>query len=391
MSNYKFSELLDRYLTNSITESEKDQLFLMIQSNLYASELEAIVDKQLITDEFEQERNDRLGELILQKIKDKMSAASRKPARITLMTWRRIAVAAAAVFFIITGYWFFTKREEKKPTPELHEQSFTNDVAPGQYKAKLILASGQTIKIDNSTIGELARQGNATILNSKNQLTYQTGKSSATEVLYNTLSTERGETYAMTLSDGSKVWLNSLSSVRFPVMFAGNERKVEITGEVYFQIKHNSKMPFKLVASGVEVHDLGTEFNVNDYNDEPVIKTTLLSGRAKVIKGSKNHLLDPGQEVQVRQNDLIFIANADIEQAIAWKNGLFRFRSADVGTIMRQLARWYNIDIDYQEKIPDGHFTGVVSRGVTLVEVLKMLELSGLHFRLDGKKLTVTP
>jgi Fe2+-dicitrate sensor, membrane component len=387
MNNSRLSELLDKYLSNSITESEKDQLLLMIQSNSYVPELERVVDQHLMKNDFDQEENDELRELIFERIKQRIPAR----ARIAAITWRRIAAAAAVVIFLVMGYVLIINHKKDKPIAQHHEQIIKNDVQPGKYKAKLTLANGQTIIINDSTSRELARQGNATIVNSGNQLIYQTKKNSAIGVLYNTLSTGRGETYSMVLSDGSKVWLNSISSIRFPVTFAGKERKVEITGEAYFQVKHNPKMPFKLNANGVEVQDLGTEFNVNDYNDEPVIKTTLVSGKAKVIKGNKNHLLDPGQEVQIKQDELIFIANADIEQTTAWKNGLFRFRGTDVGTVMRQLARWYNVDVDYQDKIPDGHFTGMVNRGVTLVEVLKMLELSGIHSRLNGTRLTVTP
>jgi transmembrane sensor len=392
MSNSRLSELLDKYLSNSITESEKDQLLLMIQSNSYLPELERIVDQELMSDEFDQEQRNELRELIFERIKSRIPGSlGTKPARIAAITWRRIAAAAAILIFFFVGYILVTNQKKEKPLAQHHEQTIKNDVQPGKYKAKLTLANGQTIVISDSASRELATQGNATIVNSGNQLIYQTKKKFATEVLYNTLSTGRGETYSMVLSDGSKVWLNSISSVRFPVTFTGNERKVEVTGEVYFQIKRNPKKPFKVIANGVEVQDIGTEFNVNDYDDEPVIKTTLVSGKAKVTKGNKNHLLDPGQEVQIKQDELIFISNADIEQATAWKNGLFRFRGTDVGTVMRQVARWYNVDVAYQDKIPDGHFTGIVSRGVPLVEVLKMLELSGIHSKLNGTKLTVTP
>ena len=392
MSNSSFSGLLDKYLTNSITESERDQLFLMVQSNNYLSELENIIDQQLITGDFEQEQSDQLQQLILKKINERIAAGTgRQHARIVYMAWRRIAIAAAIVIVSVVGYWILTNRKESKPIAKAEVQSFKNDVEPGKYRAKLTLANGKTIIIGSSTARELANEGNTTILNNNNQLIYEPKKNSANEVLYNTLATARGETYSMVLSDGSKVWLNSLSSIRFPVMFTGKERRVEITGEAYFQIKHNTKMPFKLVANGVEVQDLGTEFNVNDYSDEPAIKTTLVSGRAKVIKGEKNHLLNPGQEVQIKQDELIFIENADVEQATAWKNGLFRFRHTDVGTVMREIDRWYNVDVNYEKTIPDEHLTGIVSREVSLVEVLKMLEVNGIHCRLNGSKLTVIP
>ena len=390
MTNLRFSELLDKYLTNAITESEKDQLFVMIQSGQYEPDLQNIIDQQLMHGEFDQEENAQREQLLFQKIKDAMTASPKKQTgRIVPFTWRRVAAAVAIVIVLGGSYWFVSHRKESEPAAKAETQSFKNDVEPGKYRAKLVLANGKTIILDSSTAKELAKEGNVTILNRNNQLIYETVKNHTAEVLYNTLSTGRGETYAMILSDGSRVWLNSLSSIRFPVAFTGHERKVEITGEAYFEVKHNARAPFKLVANGVEVQDLGTEFNVNDYRDEPVIKTTLVSGKANVVKGDKSHLLDPGQEIQVKNDQLIFIANADIEQATAWRDGLFRFRSTDLETVLRQVARWYNVDVNYEGKIPDVHFTGIVSRGVSLVEVLKMLELSGIHFRLNGTKLTV--
>jgi transmembrane sensor len=393
MANQSFQELLDKYLTNAITESERNQLFLLIQLPKYLPELERIMDQQFITGEFEGTENDALRQLIFQKIQQKKATINiKETGRLRYINWRRIAVAAAIILFLASGYLFLINKKKEKPVTQMREQRFKNDVEPGKYKAKLTLANGSTIILNSTVLEELPKQGNTLILNKDKLLVYKTKEHSGTEILYNTLSTGHGETYAMILSDGSKVWLNSASSVKFPVAFAGKERKVEITGEAYFEIKHNDKTPFKVVVNGIEVRDLGTEFNINAYIDEVVTKTTLVSGRAMVVTGSKNRLLAPGQQVQVDGNDeMKLVSNADVEEAVAWKNGLFRFKSADVGTVMRQLARWYDVDVKYEGKIPDAHMSGIVSRDVSLKEALKMLELSDIHVRIEGMKLIVMP
>lgn len=301
------------------------------------------------------------------------------------------AVAASIVLALGFASYFLLFNNPKQEVARIvtEEQRFKNDVDPGQYKARLTLADGRTIILDSAALGELVKQGNTIVLNKKGQLVYKAGGNNS-EVLYNTLSTAKGEMYATVLADGSKVWLNSVSSIKYPVAFTGKERRVEITGEAYFEIKHDSKMPFVVNVNGMEVHDLGTEFNINAYADEEVIKTTLVEGSAKVVKENNSQLLSPGQQLQLNTTgEMNLINNADIDEAVAWRSGRFLFKSIDIKNLMRQLTRWYDVDVNY-ETVPVTRFNAKISRETPLSSILKALELTGeVRFRIEGKKVVV--
>ncbi len=205
-------------------------------------------------------------------------------------------------------------------------------------------------------------------------------------VVYNTLSAPTGGQFQLVLPDGSKVWLNSSSSIRFPTEFSGEERKVELTGEAYFEVAKNPTLPFRVSVSGMYVEVLGTHFNIMAYGDESSIKTTLLEGSVRVTKGSSAKVLTPGQQSKMNLKGDINVVDADLEQVIAWKNGYFQFSSDDIETIMRQVARWYDIKVVYKDKIPGGGFSGIVSRKNNISRVLKILQDGGVQLRWKGKK-----
>jgi ferric-dicitrate binding protein FerR (iron transport regulator) len=202
-------------------------------------------------------------------------------------------------------------------------------------------------------------------------------------------------TYQLTLSDGSKVWLNAATSMRYPENFAGNERKVELLyGEAYFEVAHDAKMPFKVMGAGQTIEDIGTQFNINAYENESDIKTTLLEGGIKVYNNNGSAILTPGQQAKVKngmpRSKIIVISAANTEEAVAWKNGYFRFNNEKIGSIMRQLSRWYNIDVSYEGKITDEGFYGRISRYKNISDVLKMLEdTRSVHFKVEGRRVTV--
>jgi ferric-dicitrate binding protein FerR (iron transport regulator) len=211
--------------------------------------------------------------------------------------------------------------------------------------------------------------------------------------LYNTISTPKGGQYQVTLSDGSKVWLNAASSLRFPATFSGKERKVELTGEGYFEVAHNKKMPFHVTVNDLDVEVLGTHFNINAYADESAIKTTLLEGSVKVVKGNETKIIEPGEQASVTtsEDEINVKQQVDLEQVVAWKNGIFQFERADIESVMRQISRWYDIDVDYHGRVSE-HFGGTISRDVNISDVLKMLEMTGgVNFKIDGKKVIVMP
>jgi len=270
-----------------------------------------------------------------------------------------------------------------------------NDFLPGKNTAILTLADGSTIVLDSAKNGALTSQGNTKVIKLNNgQLAYSSS-GATNEVLYNTMSTPRGGQYKLVLSDGSKVWLNAASSIHYPTSFPGNERKVEITGEAYFEVAHDAKKPFKVSVNNMEVQVLGTHFNVNAYRDERTINTTLLEGSVKVTKGSSMSILKPGQQAIIQQagddKKITVENNIDVEAVIAWKNGYFSFTNADMTAVMRQISRWYDVDIVYEGKIPDRKFGGEISRNLNASQALKILQASKVHFRIEGKKIIVLP
>jgi transmembrane sensor len=192
------------------------------------------------------------------------------------------------------------------------------------------------------------------------------------------------------LSDGSKIWLNSASSIRFPVAFNGSERVVEITGEAYFEVAKNPSKPFKVRLNGMEIEVLGTHFNINGYTDEPSIKTTLLEGSLRVTKGNAGVLLTPGQQARLIANGNIeLIKNANTEEAVSWIDGYFNFKNASLQTVMRQLSRWYDMDVDFEDKQAQQYFTGDIDKSYNLTQVMKILERSQVRCRIVGKKIVV--
>ncbi|MGN6341472.1 MAG: FecR family protein [Ginsengibacter sp.] len=303
---------------------------------------------------------------------------------------------AAAVIILcmlsVSAYFLFNPRQEDQigKTASIHKEK--NDVSPGRNTAMLTLANGTTINLDSAANGALTTQGNAKILNLNGLLSYNTVGNKSSEVLYNTISTPRGGQYQLMLADGSKVWLNAASSLRFPASFAGKERKVELLGEAYFEVAKNAAMPFKVKVHGMEVEVLGTHFNINSYDNESIVRTTLLEGSIKINKDDKSSLLKPGQQAQMNEaGEIKIISNVDVEEAIAWKEGKFQFDKADIHAIMRQLARWYDVEVEYKGNV-SSHFGGTISRDVNLSQVLNMLHLTGeVNFKIEGKKVVVMP
>jgi transmembrane sensor len=194
------------------------------------------------------------------------------------------------------------------------------------------------------------------------------------------------------LSDGTDVWLNAASSITFPTAFTGKERKVTVTGEVYFEVAKNKAKPFKVIANEAEIQVFGTHFNVNAYADEPATQTTLLEGSVKITRGSSTAMLEPGQQATLNKSgQMSIVEDADIEMVMAWKNGFTSFKSADIQSIMRQVSRWYNVDVYYEGNIPERKFTGDISRNANLSQLLRLLEVSKIHFTIEKNRLTVIP
>jgi transmembrane sensor len=310
--------------------------------------------------------------------------------------WRKLAVAALVLLVAGRGVLFFLPDSPAKKALADHGQParYAHDLPPGRNNAVLTLADGRTISLDSAVNGKLAQQGNIKVIKLNGQIAYtNNGSAQAGDaVLFNTISTARGNQYQLTLSDGSKVWLNAASSLRFPTTFKGKERRVEVTGEAYFEIAKNPSMPFKVQAGGGEIDVLGTHFNVNAYTDEPSVKTTVLEGAVAVKKESALQLLAPGQQAEFSpKGDITLSENVDVTRETAWKDGFFWFNNTDIHMLMRQVSRWYDVEVEFNGNITDDGFTGKVSRNVPLSKLLDVLEQYEIHFKIEGKKIIVLP
>jgi len=271
-----------------------------------------------------------------------------------------------------------------------------NDVAPGRDNAILTLADGSVILLDSAANGELVLEGNTKVLKMNGQILYTENGASTSKVIYNTMSTARGNQYQLQLADGSKAWLNAASSIRFPTAFTGNERRVEITGEVYFEVAHNAAKPFIVKIAPVpggdscEVQVLGTHFNISAYDDEAAIKTTLAEGKVKVAKAGSIVLLQPLQQAILNKgNKKLKVLQADVEKELAWKAGMFEFQDDDLQTIMRQLARWYDVKVSFERPVSKKLFNGSIRRQASLSQVLQILKLAGVSYTLEGKSVNI--
>jgi len=312
--------------------------------------------------------------------------------RITLRSiWPRLSVAAAILILLAVSAIYIIKKNHQEAPVVAEVKKAKPDIAPGTYKATVTLADGSTVALDSASNAIISQQGGIAVKNNNGQLVYD-AKSSPVggtgEVLYNTVSTAKGQTYPVLLSDNSRVWLNSESSIRFPVSFAPGERKVQITGEVYFEVAHDASKPFIASVNGVDIQVLGTKFNINAYNDEEAIRTTLIEGSVRVSKGGQKKQIKPGQQAQVISNDIKVVDNVDLDKITAWKQGLFAFKGDKLQDVMKDLARWYNIDVVYEGSgTQDVEITGNIFRNWNLSEVLKILSTLNIDSRIEGRKL----
>lgn len=310
--------------------------------------------------------------------------------RLSLRSWKYIA--AAMVLLIVSSavmlYLTRVSRTTISPNDDISIR-YKNDIRPGGNKAQLILANGHTVQLDAPADSSFMAD-NATLINKHNGvLTYS--NNAAGVAAYNTVATPIGGTYKIVLSDGSQVWLNAGSSLRFPTHFTGKERRVLLSGEGYFSIAKNAQQTFIVATDNLEIQALGTAFNVMAYTTEEKSATTLAEGLVKVTYAHQSYTLHPGTAAVVSNNQ-VSVEPADVAAVTAWKEGLFIFKNTDVATVMQQLARWYNVKVSYiGDKTPDLHFTGEIDRNVTMAQILQMLELTGgVQFTIDKNNVTIS-
>lgn len=328
-----------------------------------------------------------LKEAMKASIDEQIARYGKKPVPISSKRgWAKYAVAASILLFISVGAIYFFRNGHK--TSNIIANNY-NGIKPGGNKATLTLGNGKTIVLDNTSKGQIAQQAGVLISKTANgEIVYQAAQSSG-DVLQNTISTPKGGQYKVILPDGTNVWLNAASSLTYPTVFKGAERLVTLTGEGYFEVAKNKAIPFRVRSSGQTVEVLGTHFNINAYADEAAVKTTLLEGSVKVSSQVGTAVIVPGQQAQLSSNG-VHLQEVDTEKEVAWKNGVFSFADEDLRTVMRQISRWYDIDVVYAGKIPDEKFFGEISRSSNLNEIFKILELNNIQFEVNGKTVKVS-
>ena len=385
---------LEKLLSQPGWNSKEMQWLLSYLENSDSNELIQLMQKHF-SDDLENSKgiSPETSSKLFKAIHDKIRAES-APVKRRVIPLRKIAVAASVIGLLLLSTFILFKNtaSEENVKAGVNEQRFENDVSPGGDKAILTLADGSSIILDEAQNGTLAQQGSSKIIKLDGKLMYDQANKNSGEVVYNTISTPSGGQYQLELPDGSMVWLNSTSSIHFPTAFVGKERRIEITGEAYFEIAKNPDMPFIVSVNGAEVRVLGTHFNVNAYSDEENIKTTLLEGSVRFVHGNSTSLLKPGQQSQLSTDGVVnVVSNVDVEKVVAWKNGMFDFENAGIETVMRQLSRWYDVAIEYRGK-SDDLFIAEMRRNIKLSDALKALELTGkVKFEIQGRKIIVMP
>ncbi len=410
-SNERYQELAEKWLNNTITSQEKEE-FAHWYSEGQDNDIH--LSKSFARNEKELQRR------IYSRINRKISSTEEVSFRI-YQSW--YAVAAIILFILSVGLYYYPintpvrqfagKQLQSKPilnnpalkTPVVSKSNdqvlVENDIKAGNDKAILTLSDGTKIILDDAHNGVLANQGGNSILKtSEGELIYsfskdngiQAAKEKTESVLFNTIQTPKGGKFLVMLPDGSKVWLNAASSLRFPTVFTGLKRQVELKGEAYFEVAHNKSMIFEVNTRNQTVQVLGTHFNINAYLDEPSVNTTLLEGSVRIsdLRTNTTQLLKPGEQAKVSQK-IEVVSVKDTREAVAWKDGYFQFNDEDIQTVMRQIERWYDVTVTYEGKVPKNRFGGEIERSLSLLQVLKILEKTKVHFRLEGREVIVMP
>lgn len=387
MADQHLTYLFDRSFSGEATDSEREELARWAE-NAEEPELAEMLERAWGSHAPASTMPESMSRRILDTVLGQDAAAARPGGRAVRFKWW--AVAAAAILLTFGGYRLWVdRRGTGTAVPSLVQ---ANDALPGGNKATLTLAGGQHITLDSAGIGKLAQQPGAMIVKTDSgRLAYTaSGGGLASAVSYNVLTTPRGGIYHIKLVDGTEVWLNSASSIRYPVAFGGDRRVVEITGEAYFEVARDASRPFHVKANDVDIQVLGTDFDINSYADEGAIRTTLLKGSVRVIRGDERQLLEPGQQSAAGAT-LGLNRHADLEAVMAWKNGRFHFDHTPLSAVLRQLSRWYDVDVEYRGAIGNKTVGGEMGRNLNLSEVLNGLKYIGVNFTIEGKKLIVMP
>lgn len=391
MEQTTFATLLEKYLDGSITPEEKRLFIQQSEDPAKREVLEEALRQAMLTDQYLFPVPAAQTERFIEKLGSKLHPAEHRPKVVPL--YRRWQAVASILLLLTAGIFIWTRYlKAPRQAALVQSQQALPDAQPGHPGAVLTLDDGRQVVLDSAANGLVATQGGTKVILNKGQLGYEAGAASKT-ISYNTIHTPRGRQFQLVLPDGTKVWLNAASSLRYPTAFNGNERTVEIEGEAYLEVAQMAGKPFKVSAGKrLAVQVLGTSFNVNTYEDEKDMQITLVSGKVQVSaqNASPVILLPAHQAVLQGQPEKLFVRPANTEEALAWKNGNFQFDRADIQSIMRQLSRWYDIEVVY-EQLPTKKFSGTIPRDLPIRDVFSILKLTGnVGFIINGNKVTVT-
>jgi ferric-dicitrate binding protein FerR (iron transport regulator) len=370
-----YIQLVQRYANNEATEEELEVFFHLLATGA----LDAVLANQM-----DAATGIDAAEAVIPGEEGMVVPFKKRP-------WRQWTVAAAVLFLLAVGTWFFVHTGHRAQQPAVTVK--VTDIMPGATKATLTLEDGRQVALDTAFTGVLAQQGSARLVGKNGALVYE-GAAPGEKLRYNTLTTHKGEQYPLTLSDGTKILADASTTLRFPVAFTGKDRTVEINGRAWFEVAKGTR-PFYVVKGDKRVQVLGTQFDVNAYDDEADLKVTLIAGRVQVMNQTARQLLEPGQQAILDKNNagIQLVRDADLEQATSWINGKITFHNADVPTIMRAVERWYDVDVEIRGALPARNFYFTVSRTAPLSELLHFLEIYHIHYTLDGitRKLVLMP
>jgi ferric-dicitrate binding protein FerR (iron transport regulator) len=404
-SNERVKYLIIQHLKGKLTIHEQLELQEWVNSaNDHQEIFDQFSDPDRLKDELKEysEARTRTWEKIDGRIKTPIyiegPAESNNPAIHPIRRHLRAYIAAASLLgVVVIGYTWLRLSFTPSETRPVWSPVAARDVAPGSDKAVLTLANDSNIVLENAANGSLTTQGSAQVVKDKRSLSYTVtasdqGESAPTAMVFNTLTTPRAGQFQLVLPDGTKVWLNNASSLRYPTNFSGTTREVQLTGEAYFEVAKNSSQPFLVKASKATIQVLGTSFNVMAYYDEPVIRTTLLTGKVSIGTATHKSILSPGEQGVLDQDGIITVAkDIDTDEVIAWQKGFFNFTGSNLNDVLRQLARWYDVEVVYTAP-PPAKYTcdGEIGRNLNLITILKHLERKDVHFKLEGNRLIVS-
>jgi len=377
----RIAYLLARYINKTCTREELDELFAIIGEDKDPGSLNELLDDVWLAAH-------TAPDIDYEQVYQNMHI---RPAQKKVFPLKRLAAAAAILVLLALPAYLVLTQKDSRPKQIVQKGPVAQIIMPGSKKATLTLADGTTLTLD-STGKQIIQQAGAAIQQQNGQLSYA-GQPTDGSIHYNKLTTPRGGQFRLVLPDGTKVWLNSASMLRYPTAFKGKERLVELDGQGYFEVAANAQQPFKVKVRDMEVQVLGTDFDIMAYGDENSINTTLIAGSVQVQEGSAKQLLRPGQQAVVNNQDHgMTVRAADIRKVTAWKNGMFVFNHMALPAILREIARWYDVDIVYKANPGSELYGGGIGRDLQLADVLALLEGNGYnHFRIEGRKLIVLP